>query len=182
MLILRQKYKRFKSLREKLLALTDRRGPDECGPDECWLWAGTVYRGAAKRNAARGWRPVGYGRVTLGQWSDSAHRATYREFVGTIPEDFTIDHTCFNGLCQNPRHLEAVPQHENSRRYIVKHWTERRGRPPLSADDVVEIKALSAAGVKQAVLAAKFGIDQSRISRLVTGHTKAYPRRKKVAA
>lgn len=47
-----------------------------------------------------------------------AHRVAYELYKGKIPPGLTVDHLCFNRLCQKPQHLEAVTIQENSRRYI----------------------------------------------------------------
>jgi hypothetical protein len=71
--------------------------------EDCWLWVGLVA-------------DSGYGRLN----NDYAHRVSYREFVGPIPDDLHIDHVkkrgCLSRLCINPSHLEAVTQQENNRR------------------------------------------------------------------
>lgn len=74
----------------------------------CWLWLGSVQKnGYAKSNCQ--------GKAT---W---AHIASYRTFVGEIPEGHDIDHVCHNEdeacqggwrcrhrRCINPDHLRAV--------------------------------------------------------------------------
>lgn len=45
-----------------------------------------------------------------------AHRLSYMAFIGPIPAGLEVDHLCFNKLCVEPSHLEAVTQAENLRR------------------------------------------------------------------
>ena len=86
---------------------------DHRGSDECWPWLGALNRG--------------YGR--FGRNALLAHRVTYQEMVGPIPDGLELDHTCHsfdetcvggescqNRRCVNPAHLELVTHHENMRR------------------------------------------------------------------
>lgn len=57
-----------------------------------------------------------YGQVRVGQARFYVHRLVYEWEVGPIPKGWTIDHLCFNKLCVNWRHMEAVTRAENSRR------------------------------------------------------------------
>lgn len=41
------------------------------------------------------------------------HRVSYREFVGEIPENMSIDHICKNRKCCNPKHLQVLSIKEN---------------------------------------------------------------------
>lgn len=73
----------------------------------CWLWTGS-------RSAA------GYGTF---MWDAgppclriTAHRASYRLFIGPIPDGHEVDHLCRVRHCVNPAHLEAVTLQENRRR------------------------------------------------------------------
>ena len=83
------------------------------GNTECWPWLG------AKGSGGR------YGAFRRRGKIVSAHRFAYRLFIGEIPEGLTVDHLCGNKLCQNPRHLEAVPNAENVRRAAHRAFENR---------------------------------------------------------
>jgi len=85
-----------KPLKDRILEKTDRSG-------ECWLWLGSRYLS-------------GYGMLSIKSRATPAHRVSYQEFVGRIPEGFQIDHLCRVRHCVNPNHLEPVTQQENLRR------------------------------------------------------------------
>lgn len=65
----------------------------------CWEW----------QNALQ----AGYGSHTVKGKEQRAHRVSYKLAYGEIPEGMVIDHLCRNKRCVNPKHLEAVTQHEN---------------------------------------------------------------------
>jgi hypothetical protein len=72
------------------------------GPDACWPWQGQ--------------RVGDYGSVRYGPNSPHpVHRLIY-EWVNneSIPDGITVHHTCFNTICQNPRHLTLKTRPENS--------------------------------------------------------------------
>lgn len=66
----------------------------------CWIWQRHVNSG-------------GYGTVSYLGRKMLAHRASYEEFVGPIPDGLTLDHLCRNTRCVNPEHLEPVTNREN---------------------------------------------------------------------
>lgn len=66
----------------------------------CWEWLGKVNK-------------AGYGCFSPKRDSVIAHRWSYEQFVGPIPEGLTIDHLCRNRRCVNPAHLEAVTARVN---------------------------------------------------------------------
>lgn len=85
---------------EKVLYATDGSG--------CWLWQGYID-------------PSGYGRFQRGRGlSPMAHRYSYEEFIGPIPDGLQLDHVkargCVHRHCVNPEHLEPVTLKENQMR------------------------------------------------------------------
>ena len=62
----------------------------------CWLWLGKLH-------------PAGYGKYR----GKFAHRVSWEQSNGPIPEGLQIDHLCRTRCCVNPDHLEPVTQREN---------------------------------------------------------------------
>lgn len=71
----------------------------------CWIWTGATNSG-------------GYASFRLKGSSGKAYIASYRLFVGDIPDGYEIDHKCRNRKCVAPYHLEAVTHQENVLRGI----------------------------------------------------------------
>lgn len=74
---------------------------DKDGPNGCWLWT------AAKTGPGYGsFRAIGNSHI-------SAHRWSYINTHGSIPDGMTIDHLCRRPSCVNPTHLDVVTLREN---------------------------------------------------------------------
>jgi hypothetical protein len=112
---------------------------------DCWLWQLCKNKD-------------GYGKVrdSLGKVG-LAHRAYYEERSGAIPAHLELDHLCGVRACVNPEHLEAVTRHENLRRC---------GKLKLKPSDVDEIRRSTDT---QRVIARRYGISQSQVSRIRAG-------------
>lgn len=66
----------------------------------CWLWLGSIDQ-------------CGYGKMGARNGETLAHRNSYREFVGPIPQGLEIDHLCKVRCCVNPLHLQVVTHQQN---------------------------------------------------------------------
>lgn len=72
----------------------------------CWLWTGSE-------------NGRGYGRVRWNGSTRQAHRVTYSELVGPIPDGHEMDHLCRVTFCVNPDHLDPVDHRTNIQRGIT---------------------------------------------------------------
>jgi hypothetical protein len=70
----------------------------------CWRWDGPLHIGKYPIAA-------GHGKHSIAG-EQYAHRASYRLWVGEIPESQRIVWTCGDEPCINPQHLKAIPQIE----------------------------------------------------------------------
>ena len=123
--------------------------------DDCWGWNSATTRG--------GYGHFGY----RGRWI-TASRFAYEQFIGPVPPELDVCHTCDNPPCSNPRHLFAGTRRENLEDMAQKGRApigERQGSSKLTEDDVRRIRELAQRGrLSQRDIADMFGVQQSAIS------------------
>jgi hypothetical protein len=66
----------------------------------CWLWLGALFND-------------GYGAMTANGKCRRAHRISYQEFVGPIPDGLHLLHSCDVPTCINPDHLRPGTPKDN---------------------------------------------------------------------
>jgi hypothetical protein len=74
--------------------------------DDCWIWGGGIDGS-------------GYGVINIDGSYFKVHRISYEIFIGPIPSNLVVDHTCRIRNCINPGHLEPVTQKENVARALI---------------------------------------------------------------
>lgn len=99
-----------KPMREKLMEFVRE---DRGFTSPCWIWQLQLS-------------PGGYGRVAVSRRWLSAHRQSFIQAKGAIPDGLHIDHLCRVVCCINPDHLEAVTPFENVRRQVAARTSEQK--------------------------------------------------------
>lgn len=152
---------------ERFWRYVDKDGPvpEHC-PElgRCWLWTGEPDR-------------AGYGRLTTwtrqgGKGSVKVHRLSLSMAMGRpLANSEKALHRCDVRLCVNPAHLYAGTPADNSADAVERlrmPFGERNVNAKLTSAQVLEIRARYAnGGVRQADLAAEYGVGQAAISRVV---------------
>ena len=115
-------------------------------PDGCWVWTGY--------NDGR------YGLISIKGKEEKAHRASYRQYVGEIPDGYSVMHACDNTLCMNPEHL-SVGTHADNMKDMVDKGRSRSGRAKYE-----ERKGFIGMTISEIM---QYGYSQSHASRLRRG-------------
>lgn len=103
----------------------------------------------------------GYGRFMIERREELAHRAAWMLHVGEIPAGMLVLHSCDNPPCVRPDHLFLGTHAVNTADMM------RKGRcktTKLTDEQVREIRALRAAGIRLRVIAERFRVATSTVS------------------
>jgi len=122
--------------------------------DGCWLWTAGKYA-------------QGYGSFRIGEKMYKAHRLSFSRSIGRpLLEGESVLHSCDVRNCVNPSHLRIGTYADNAHDRDIRL---RAGTSTITPDIVRQIRELAKAGIYQKEIAAKFGVRQGTISRIVSG-------------
>lgn len=128
----------------------------------CW-----IFQGATRKTG------LPYGWVTYKKTQMNAHRASWIEVHGQIPDGLNVCHKCDVPQCINPQHLFLGTQKEN----VIDMWNKKRHpitnkggetnpASKLTLLQVREIRNMLSEKIKQKVIAEKFNISQVAVSNI----------------
>lgn len=127
----------------------------------CWNWIHSTDGG-------------GYGVFVCEKYGrDKAHRISYIENYGEIPEGLWVLHRCDNPSCVRPDHLFLGTNDDNIEDKVSKNrqsrlFGEHNGRKILGEDDVKNMrKDYSSGKYSYRTLVEKYGISQTQVARIV---------------
>lgn len=134
-------------------------------PDGCWYWTASLS--------------LGYGQFSLHGFPYGAHVVSYNHFNGQIQKGLMVRHTCDNRDCVNPAHLISGTHQDNMDDMVERKRQAHNSFPgeshpmvKLTDEQVAEIRRLYVPYSKDfngKMLAARFGVTQTQISKIVTG-------------
>ena len=124
----------------------------------CWLWL-------------LGCSNDGYGKLWLNSHNKRAHRVMYELFIGPIPDELYVCHTCDNPLCVNPAHLWLGTNADNQRDSVKKGRAnsmmgERHGRAKLTTKNIIRIRQQLACGITSIAVAQEHGVCVQHVNRI----------------
>lgn len=135
-------------------------------PTLCWEWQRTRSKGR-DGNSNR------YGMYRFNGKQRYSHRVAYELEHGPIPDGMNVCHRCDNPPCCNPSHLFLGSQGENVWDAAAKGnmTRDQEKRRFFIADQIREIRSLSASGVSTRRIAEKFDKDPGTIRQILDGRT-----------
>lgn len=127
----------------------------EGSKEECWLWTGYKLKS-------------GHGQFRYRRKTIYAYRFMYALVNGPFDDFLCVLHKCDNGACVNPNHLYLGTKQDNTNDMMNRGRYFYSGF--LQEEDIIEIYKLAKQGLNQKQLADKFQVDQSQISKILSGH------------
>lgn len=125
-------------------------------PAGCWLWQSAMGTN-------------GYPQFWLAGRSRWAHQVAYELFVGPIPVGMCVCHRCDVPRCVNPAHLFLGTQADNTADKMQKGRQARGAQHGMTKLSDADKAAIAASGEPTARLAARYGVDRTRIQQLRRG-------------
>ena|SRR3972149_6008265 len=122
----------------------------------CWEWLGCKDKD-------------GYGVIHSGL---SAHRYAFELFLGPIPSDKLVRHSCNNSSCVNPNHLLLGTTLDNSRDMVNSGRSlvgERNPRAKLTRTQIRSIISARKSGFRVTDIALKYQVSSSLVYQILRG-------------
>lgn len=121
--------------------------------DGCWLWTDSKTR-------------RGYGRLRVRRRHHHAHRLAWLIHTGKPPGAKMVLHRCDNRACVRPDHLFLGTAADNAADRDAKGRGGRGSAMPRAVLTEPAVLAILQSREPQRVLAARYGVDQSAISKV----------------
>lgn len=148
-------YGHYGKTQRRVIAAADYTVEDRGYESPCWIWRWTTN-----------W--AGYGQCSNGSGRlTGAHRLSYEQAVGNIPDGLELDHLCRVRACVNPEHLEPVTHAENGRRGTHARITYE------VADEIRRVRAEERLSLR--AIGARFGVSNMLVRRVLSGRSWTRP-------
>ena len=132
---------------------------DPIADNGCWVWKGGVSN-------------AGYGLCgSVDRKTESAHRVSFKAFVGEIPKGKVIAHICDNKLCVNPAHLFLATHAENSADMVAKNRSARGEKCGKSKLTEEQVKFIRESNLSHRKLGVMFNVSHANIGYVKRGAT-----------
>lgn len=131
-------------------------------PQGCLLW---------RKPNRYGYGRIGVVRPVRAYAHIGAHQLSWMLHRGPIPDGLCVLHRCDNRACVNPDHLFLGTKTDNARDRDIKNRQAKGTRVntcKLSPAQVLEVRALAAAGAKYRTLGRQFGVSGTAIKYIVS--------------
>ena len=127
---------------------------------DCWIWTATTKNGVKN----------GYGQFRYNGKIVIAHRFSYAEKFGPIPDGMFVCHSCDMPSCVNPDHLFLGTDADNKADMYAKKrnvFGEKHPNRIMDASTILAIRAAAKSGMSQTIIAEKYGTQRGRVSLIV---------------
>ena len=128
----------------------------------CWIWTAGHF-------------VSGYGAFNVAKTPIYAHRLCWTLTRDAIPSGLEVLHHCDNPPCVNPDHLFLGTHADNMADMASKErkqWGEAHYKAKFTETTVKEVRKLYAqGGITQRAIAARYGVCQQAISRIIVRKT-----------
>jgi len=119
----------------------------------------------------------GYGVISFFKRNVYVHRISYRIFIGKIPNNLFVCHSCDNPACFNPEHLFLGTPKQNVEDMIKKGRAvytkkgEYKGKRKYTNDDYKEMRLMKQKGFSVRDIRQTFSISPAQIFRILKNIT-----------